>query len=87
MVDDMKNYTVSKDSKSGMWYAHHKKFPYIPVSGSFSEKKTEAMEYAKMYNLQPNKVEEIEQRRKEKFKKRMELTESEEMQIKALLAM
>ena len=83
----MKNYTVSKDSKSGMWYAHHKKFPYIPVSGSFSEKKTEAMEYAKMYNLQPNKVEEIEQRRKEKFKKRMELTESEEMQIKALLAM
>lgn len=83
----LKNYTVSKDSKSGMWYAHHKKFPYIPVSGSFSEKKTEAMEYAKMYNLQPNKVEEIEQRRKEKFKKGMELTESEEMQIKALLAM
>lgn len=83
----LKNYTVSKDSKSGMWYAHHKKFPYIPVSGSFSEKKTEAMEYAKMYNLQPNKVEEIEQRRKEKFKKRMELTESEEKQIKALLAM
>ena len=83
----LKNYTVSKDSKSGMWDAHHKKFPYIPVSGSFSEKKTEAMEYAKMYNLQPNNVEEIEQRRKEKFKKGMELTESEEMQIRALLAM
>ena len=83
----MKNYTVSKDSKSGMWYAHHKKFPYIPVSGSFSERKSEAMEYAKMYNLQPNKVEDIEQKRKEKFQKEMELTEAEEIQIRALLAM
>ena len=83
----MKNYTVSKDSKSGMWYAHHKKFPYIPVSGSFSERKSDAMEYAKMYNLQPNKVEEIEQRKKEKFQKEMELTEVENIWISGLLTM
>lgn len=83
----LKNYTVSKDSKSGMWYAHMKGYAYIPVSGSFSEKKSEAKEYAKMYSGLPHKVEEIEQRRKEKFKKGMELTESEEMQIRALLAM
>lgn len=82
----MRNYTVSKDSKSGLWYAHMKEFPYVPVFGSFSEKKTEAMEYAKMYNGLPNKVEEIEQRRKEKFENEIELTESEEMQIKALMA-
>ena len=69
----MKNYIVSKDNKSGLWYAHMRGYSYIPVSGSFSEKKSEAMEYAKMYNLLPNKVEEIEQRRKEKFLKEMEL--------------
>ena len=69
----MKNYIVSKDSKSGLWYAHMRRYSYIPVSGSFSEKKSDAMEYAKMYNLLPNKVEEIEQRQKEKFLKEMEL--------------
>ena len=63
----MRNYTVSKDSKSGMWYAHAKGYTHIPVAGSFSEKKSEAMEYAKMYNLLPNKVEQIEQRRKVAF--------------------
>lgn len=63
----MRNYTVSKDSKSGMWYAHAKGYPCIPVAGSFSENKSEAMEYAKMYNLLPNKVEQIEQRRKAAF--------------------
>lgn len=63
----MRNYTVSKDSKSGMWYAHAKGYAHIPVVGSFSEKKSEAMEYAKMYNLLPNKVEQIEQRRKAAF--------------------
>ena len=56
----MKQYTTSKDSKSGLWYAHQKGFSYIPIAGSFSEKKSDAMEYAKMYNLLPNKVEEIE---------------------------
>jgi hypothetical protein len=63
----MKTYTVSKDTKSGMWYAHAKGYSYIPVAGSFSEKKSEAMEYAKMYNNMPHKVEEIEQKRREKF--------------------
>ena len=83
----MRGYTVSKDSKSGLWYAHMKGYTYIPVSGSFSEKKSEAVEYAKMYDGLPHKVEEIEQRRKEKFQKEMELTEAEEIQIRALLAM
>ena len=44
---------------------HTKRFAYIPVSGSFSEKKTEVNEYAKMYNNLPNMVEQIEQKRKE----------------------
>lgn len=83
----MRGYTVSKDTKSGLWYAHMKGYAYIPVSGSFSEKKSDAREYAKMYNLLPNKVEEIEQRKKERFLKEMEMTEIEEMQIRALLAM
>ena len=83
----MSGYTVSKDTKSGLWYAHMKGYTYIPVSGSFSEKKSEAMEYAKMYSGLPHKVEEIEQRRKEKFQKKMELTEVEEMQIRVLMAM
>lgn len=63
----MRNYIVSKDSKSGLWYAHAKGYTYIPIAGSFSEKKSDAMEYAKMYNLLPNKVEQIEKRRKEVF--------------------
>jgi hypothetical protein len=63
----MRTYTVSKDIKSGMWYAHAKGYSYIPVFGSFSEKKSEAMEYAKCANLLPNKVEEIERKRHEKF--------------------
>lgn len=83
----MKNYVVSKDSKSGMWYAHHKDYPYIPVSGSLSTKKSEAMEYAKMYNLLPNKVEEIEQKRREEFENQMKLTQVEENWISGLLAM
>ncbi len=65
----MAAYTVSKDNKSGMWYAHHKKYPNIPVSGSFSKKKSEAVEYAKMYNLIPNKVEQIELKRRQEFVK------------------
>ena len=40
-----------------------------------------------MYDGLTHKVEEIEQRRKEKFQKEMELTEAEEIQIRALLAM
>ena len=60
----MMNYTVSKDKTSGMWYAHHRKYPNIPVAGSFSEKKSESAEYAKMYNYLPHKVNEIEARRR-----------------------
>lgn len=63
----MGSYTVSKDQKRGLYYAHQRGYTYIPVSGSFSEKKSEAMEYAKMYNCLPNKVHQIEQRRKKKW--------------------
>ena len=60
-------YTVSKDQKSGLWYAHEKGYGYIPIAGSFSRNKSEAMEYAKMYNNLPNRVEQIERKRKESF--------------------
>ena len=83
----MRRYTVSKDSKSGLWYAHMKGYAYVPICGSFSEKKSEAMEYAKMYSGLPHKVEEIEQKRKEKFQNEMELTEAENIWINGLLAM
>ena len=62
-----KNYTVSKDIKNGLWYVHQKGYEHIPISGSFSERKSEAAEYAKMYNLLPNKVEKIERERHEKW--------------------
>lgn len=67
------SYIVSKDTKSGMWYAHHRNCSNIPVSGSFSEKKSEAMEYAKMYNNLPNKVAIIEEKRHERWIKEMGL--------------
>lgn len=66
-----RRYTVSKDAKSGLWYAHMKGYTYIPVAGSFSERKSEAIEYAKMYDGLSHKVEEIERKRHEKFKKEM----------------
>lgn len=81
----MKKYIISQDKKTGLCYAYQKGFDYIPVSGSFSKKRTEAMEYAKMYNNLPNKVEEIEQSRKEQFKKEMELTSAEEKWVESLL--
>lgn len=81
----MKEYIVSQDKKTGLYYAHQKGFSYIPISGSFSKKRTEAMEYAKMYNNLPNKAEEIEQRRKKRFEREMELTGSEEKWIKSLM--
>ena len=65
----MTNYTVSKDKSSGMWYVHHRNYSYIPVVGSFSERKSDAMEYAKMMNYLPNRVEEIEQRKHEAFER------------------
>lgn len=66
-----RKYVVTKDIKSGLWYAHRKDYPYNPVSGSFSEKKSEAMEYAKMYNLLPNRVQQIEDARREKWMREM----------------
>lgn len=70
-----RRYTVSKDSKSGLWYAHMKGFPDIPVGGSFSAKKSDAMEYAKMYDYLPHKVEQVEARRHAEFVKEMEAVE------------
>lgn len=58
----MKNYIVSQDRKSGLWYAHMRGYQHVPVSGSFSEKRRDAAEYAKMYNGLPHKVEEIERK-------------------------
>ena len=81
----MKKYIVSQDKKTGLYYAHQKGFDHIPMSGSFSKKRTEAMEYAKMYNNLPNKVEEIEQSRKEQFEKEMELTSAEEKWIESFI--
>ena len=58
--------------KSGLWYAHMRGYQHVPVSGSFSEKRRDAAEYAKMYNGLPHKVEEIERKRREAFEKEME---------------
>ena len=69
----MKKYVVSKDRKSGLWYAHREDLPHVPIGGSFSEKKSESKEYAKMYMGLQNKVEQIEERRHEKFMKEMGL--------------
>lgn len=69
----MAGYTVSKDPRTGLWYAHQKGYAYIPVCGGFSEKISEAREYAKMYNNLLHKVEQIEERRKATYKKEMEI--------------
>ena len=39
-------YTVSKDEKTGLWYAHKVGYPRIPVFGSFSKSKRTAQKYA-----------------------------------------
>jgi hypothetical protein len=41
-----RTYTVSKDEKSGLWYAHQVDFPRIPVFGSFSKNKRAAQRVA-----------------------------------------
>lgn len=41
-----RTYIVSKDEKSGMWYAHMVGFSYIPVWGSFSKSKRKAQKHA-----------------------------------------
>ena len=68
----MKNYIVSQDRKTGLWYSHMRGYQHVPVSGSFSEKRRYAAEYAKMYNGLPHKVAEIERKRREAFEKEME---------------
>ena len=56
----MLKYVVSQDSKSKLWYCHKEGFAYVPCFGSFCERKSDAMEYVKMYNGLPHKVEQIE---------------------------
>jgi hypothetical protein len=41
-----RTYVVSKDEKSGLWYAHMVGFPWIPVWGSFSKSKRAAQKVA-----------------------------------------
>jgi hypothetical protein len=41
-----RTYTVSKDEKSGLWYAHRVGFPWIPVFGSFNKSKRAAQRVA-----------------------------------------
>lgn len=38
-------YTVSKE-KGGMWYCHKEGFPNVPVVGSFSKNKKDALHVA-----------------------------------------
>ena len=52
----MTRYTVSQDKNSGLWYAHMIGFPYIPVFGSFSERKRTALQYAKMMDGKIHKL-------------------------------
>lgn len=41
----MRYYTVSKDDY-GRWYCHMVGFSYVPVFGSFSKKKHDALQWA-----------------------------------------
>jgi hypothetical protein len=41
-----RTYTVSKDEKSGLWYAHKAGFSWIPIFGSFSKNKRAAQRVA-----------------------------------------
>lgn len=50
-----RNYTVSRDKVSGLWYAHMKGFNYVPVFGSFGSKR-HAEEYAKMMDGLPHNL-------------------------------
>lgn len=43
-VCGIRAYTVSQ--KDGIWYAHMVGYNYIPVSGSFSENRTDALKWA-----------------------------------------
>lgn len=63
----MKKYVVSYDEKSHKYYAHMEGYDYIPVSGSFCEKRSDAREYAKMMMCLPNHVQQIEDKKREDF--------------------
>lgn len=60
----MGKYVISQDKENGLWYCHMEGFPYVPCFGSFCEKRSDAREYAKMYNGLPHKVEAIERRKR-----------------------
>lgn len=57
-------YTISQEKTTGLWYCHLEGFLYVPCMGSFCEKKSDAREYAKMYNGLPHRVEKIERQKK-----------------------
>lgn len=59
----LRKYVVSQDKKSKLWYCHKEGYSYLPCFGSFCEKKSEAKEYAKMYNGLENNVRKIENKR------------------------
>lgn len=52
----LRKYVVSQDQKSKLWYCHQEGFSNVPCGDSFCEKKSEAREYAKMYNYLQHKV-------------------------------
>ena len=60
----LRKYVVSQDPKSKLWYCHQEGFSNVPCGDSFCEKKSEAREYAKMYNGLQHKVCEIESKRR-----------------------
>ena len=41
-----RTYVISRDEKTGLWYAHKVGYPRIPVYGSFSKSKRIAQKYA-----------------------------------------
>lgn len=63
----MKKYVVSYDQNSKQYYAHMEGYNYIPVSGSFCEKRSDSLEYAKMMMCLSNRVQQIEDKKREDF--------------------
>lgn len=59
----MLKYVISYDKESQKYYAHMEGYVYIPVSGSFCEKRSDAREYAKMMMCLPNHVRQIEEKK------------------------
>lgn len=63
----MKKYVVSYDQNSKQYYAYMEGYNYIPVSGSFCEKRCDALEYAKMMMCLSNRVQQIEDKKRGDF--------------------